>query len=179
MSETTPQNPPPEASDQAEQSPAPTGPVSCPATRDTAVRMFIGAAICLGFSIWCFIDWANYPKPDAPLSVETLNGYAGWAFNHFLPFILIPISIVLIALAIRSQKLVLVADEQGIGYQGKEKISWESIQQLDATKLADKQIMDIHHPGGRLRLDGLKLQNFRQLVSYVELKIPAEKQTIE
>ncbi len=158
---------------------APAGPVRCPATKDTTVRMLIGAGIAVGFSVWCFIDWSNYPRPDEPFSLETLNGYFGWAFNHFLPFILLPLSVVLVILAIRSLKLVLVADDNGIGYQNADKIAWSDVTRLDATKLADKQILDLHHTGGKLRLDGLKLQNFKKLVSFVEQKVPDDKQKVE
>jgi hypothetical protein len=184
MSQTPPDEPTTNADPQepATDSPsdaAPAGPVRCPATKDTAVRMLIGAGVAVGFSVWCFIDWANYPRPDEPFSLETLNGYAGWAFNHFLPFILLPLSVVLVVLAFRSLKLVLVADDQGIGYEGKDRIAWSDVTRLDATKLADKQILDLYHAGGKLRLDGLKLQNFKKLVRFVEEKVPDDKQQIE
>ena len=163
-------------SEQAVETPAQK--VVCPPTRDTAVRSFILAAIAGGFAIWCILDWPNYSRPDAPLSLQTLNDYAGWALNHFAPFILLPLAVVAVVVGLRSQKKVLVADEAGIGYEGRDKVAWSDVTMLDARKLKDKQILDLHHDGGRMRLDGLKLQNFRPLVAFIETHVPADKQQL-
>jgi len=139
--------------------------IECPAKKDPAVRLFIIAALLLAIAVWCLLDMHNYPKPD-PFD---LNKYLKYAFNHFLPIGLIPAALVLVIRGVVTLKRHLVADAEGIGYVGKEKIPWSNIERLDAASLQDKGMLDLYTRQGRkLTLDGWKLENFQQLVALVE-----------
>ena len=64
-------------------------------------------------------------------------------------------------------------DELGIGYLGKPKIPWSEVTGLDAAELQDKQILHLlHNQGQKLTLDGYKLKNFKELVAFVESRVP-------
>ena len=139
--------------------------VECPAKKDPAVRLFIIAALLLAFAVWCLLDMHNYPKPD-PFD---LNKYLKYAFNHFLPIGLVPAGLVLLIRGVVTLKRRLVADAEGIGYVGKEKTPWSDIERLDAARLQDKGMLDLYTRQGRkLTLDGWTLENFQQLVAFVE-----------
>ncbi len=99
-------------------------------------------------------------------------------FNHggaiaFPLMGLIPLGLGAVAL-----RRKLVADDEGIGYTCKEKISWDKVRSLDSAKLADKGILRLHyesdHGEKTLVLDSWKLQNFRSLVQLVENKVSSE-----
>jgi hypothetical protein len=150
--------------------------VTCPGNRESVVRYFIMTAIFLGFSAWCIYDWQNYPKPDAPFGSDTINEYFGWAFNHFLPFILIPLGLITAAKGIKTLKTQVVADQEGIAV-GATRIPWSGVERLDASQLPKKQILDLYHGGKRLRLHGMNLVNWKPLVALIDRKVPDEKKT--
>jgi hypothetical protein len=162
---------------EAQQAPAPEQ-VTCPPNKESVVRYVIYAVILIGLAGWCIYDWSNYPKPDEPFSTETLNGYAGWAFNHFLPFILIPVGLVFVAKAIKTRSTEVKADEEGIS-AGATRIAWADVEKLDASRLKDKQILDLHHCDGVLRLRGLNLVNWKPLVALIDRKIPEDKKVVQ
>ncbi len=150
--------------------------VTCPAAKDPAVRMFIVAGMTLAGALWCIWDafiLGHYPY--APLS-EDVNKFAGWAFNHFLPVVLLPVSIVFGVWGFVFLKRVLVADSEGIGYKGKTKYSWDDVTKLDASDLAEKKILRLHVKGRSkpLVLDSWKLENFVNLVAVVEDNVPED-----
>jgi hypothetical protein len=162
---------------EAQQTPAPEQ-VICPPNKESVVRYVIIAVILIGISAWCIYDWPNYPKPDEPLSSETLNGYAGWAFNHFLPFVLIPVGLIFVAKALKTRRTEVQADQEGIS-AGATRIAWADVEKLDASRLKDKQILDLHHSDGVLRLRGLNLANFKALVALIDQKIPEDKKVVQ
>ncbi len=149
----------------------------CPATREPAVRLFIVAAILIGFGLWCVVDVhvnKKYPwKEDGNIS-DVFTYY----FNHGGAVAFPLMGLIPLGLAIVSLRKKLVADDEGIGYTCKEKISWDKVRSLDSTQLADKGILRLHYEsaGGEktLVLDSWKLQNFRSLVQIVEKKVPSE-----
>lgn len=146
--------------------------VECTATKDMAVRMFIVAAMCIGWSVWCYFDKENFPPPEA-WDMEHFNKAAGYVVNHFSPHVFIPLALILIAFGIRSARRRLIADEEGIGYVGKAKVPWSEITALDASVLKSKQILTLHHSRDKkLKLDGYNLKNFRDLVAFVEQRVP-------
>lgn len=151
--------------------------VICPGNKESVVRYFIIAAIFLGGSIWCILDWAKYPRPEEPFSTETLNGYFEWAFNHFLPFVAIPIALLFAAKAIKTLKMQVIADDEGIR-KGATRLAWSDIDRLDASRLPKKQILDLYYgPDKRLRLHGIHLVNWKTLVALIDRKIPEDKKT--
>ena len=149
------------------------GPIQCPATKDPIIRLMIFMGMCVAFTIWCFIDM---PKtPYAPFT-EDINKFGYWAANHIPPFFLIPLTIILLVTIIKKKRRVLIADDDGIGYAGKEKIAWSDVTKLDASQLKAKGILLVHYGDEKmLKLDSWRLQNFRDMVAFAESKIPAEK----
>ena len=146
--------------------------VECPATKDPAVRVFIMAAMALAFGLWCAYD--AYVLDKYPYG-EAVNEMASWAFNHFLPVVLVPVGLILLVKGVLMLRRVLVADAEGIGYVGKSKIAWGEVTELDASDLADKKILRLSGTDRTLVLDSWKLQNFPQLVAVVEAHVPREK----
>jgi hypothetical protein len=159
---------------------APTS-VTCPASKDPAVRTFIMAGMLLGIGVWCWMDAATgkYPPPDAwKLDGETFNKGAAYIFNHFTPWAAIPIGAFMALRGIMALRLVLTADTEGLGYQGKPKRPWDKITALNASKLKDLGILTVEYEdGSKLVLDSWKLQNFRDLVALVEANSPVKPTT--
>ena len=152
--------------------------VECPAAREPAVRLFIVAGILIGFGLWCFVDVHIRDKYPRKENANTSEVFSYW-FNHGGAFVFPLLGLIPLGLAATSLRRKLVADEKGIGYIGKEQISWSAIRSLDASELADKGILrlDYESGGGKktLKLCNWKLQNFRSLVLLVEKKAPASK----
>jgi len=156
--------------------------VECPAESSPAVRWFIFAAMMIGFGVYCYIDHYvldNYPHPRAATQPDAeepdMNDWAGYYMNHYGPWVLIPPGTVLVVLAVRFLRRRLVADDEGIGYAGKQKIAWASVTALDASRLDKDGVLELHHGQGgqqRLVLDEWKLKNFRELVRLIESKVP-------
>ncbi len=161
--------------DQMQNTESPTK-AECPAAREPAVRLFIVAAILIGFGAWCFVDVRRGEYPPKMKDGNTSDVFSYW-FNQAGAFVFPLLGLVPLGLAAVSLRRKLVADDEGIGYVGKKKIPWSEVRSLDATKLADKGILRLHHESGGkekiLILDSWKLQNFRSLVQLVEKKVPS------
>jgi len=158
------------------QTPDPAAPtsVTCAADKDPVIKIFIMAAMLLGVGIWCWKDASTgkYPPPKA-WDMENINQAAGYAFNHFTPWIALPFGLFKALQGFMALRRVLTADAEGIGYVGKEKLPWDQITALDASKLKDKGILTVKYGGDKtLVLDSYKLQNFRDLVGFVESHSP-------
>jgi hypothetical protein len=153
--------------------------VECRATKDPAVRLFIVAAMLIGFGTYTVLDhyvWGNYPYPK-PYS---LNPYLKYLFNHYVPCVLIPLGTLALVWGVRFLCRRLIADAEGIGYAGGVKILWTDVKELDASTLKSKQILCLRHGDGRrLVLDAWKLENFRDLVAMVEAHVPAAARRVQ
>ena len=150
---------------------APTS-VTCPAAKDPAVRTFIMAGMLVGVGIWCWMDAANYKLPKA-WDLAHINDAAGYVFNHFTPWIAIPIGLLIGLRGLLALKRVLTADAEGMGFKGANKLPWDKITALDASRLKGKGILVVEYEGDKkLVLDSWKLQNFRNLVAFVEAHSP-------
>ncbi len=146
--------------------------VESKATKDPAVRLFILAAMLLGFGVYCLVDDIRGEFQYVAFS-ESINGWCRWAFNHYGPYVLIPPGVVVLIRGILFLRRKLVADSEGIGYDGKEKIPWDQVTELDATELQSKKVLRVYYgEGKKLVLDSWKLQDFRDLVAVVEQNIP-------
>jgi len=146
--------------------------VVCPSSHERAVRLFIVAGILIGFGVYCFVDaFVRGKYPHVRLS-EDLNGWAEWAFNFFGTFVFTGLGVIPLVIAIASLNHTMIADAEGIGYVGKTKTPWSSVVSLDASQLQKKQILSLECPGGRrIKLDGYKLRNFKELVAFVERRV--------
>jgi hypothetical protein len=143
--------------------------VICPARRDTGVRLFIATAVLLGFGIYCFADWGN-SKYDAPEAwdMKHINQAARYVLTYFGPFVFVPAGLVVAGMGIASMTRKLVADDSGIAY-GRTRLAWTDVTSLDASELPDKQILSLRYGEDQsLALDAYKLQNFKELVAFVE-----------
>jgi hypothetical protein len=148
--------------------------VVCPAAKDPVVRLLIGAAMALTFGLWMVYDHyfqGKYPKAEP----SDINKYAGYLLNHFGPFVLIPVGLVLVVWGIGVMRRGLVADAEGIGYRGGARWPWTDIASVDASRLKGKGILVLHsRAGGKLLLDSWKLMNFKDLVVFVEAHLPPD-----
>jgi len=126
--------------------------VECPPAKDPAVRLFILAAMLIGLGLYCgydafFTNQYPYAKPG-----EDVNKFLKWAFNNVGAVVFMPLGVVPLVLAIVFLRRRLMADEEGIGYAGRQKISWDKIERLDADKLKGKGILDLYYDGGKKQL---------------------------
>lgn len=151
--------------------------VECPAKKDPAVRWFIMAGMLLVFGVYCFIDHfirGKYPYADPSAD---LNAYLKYVFNHYGAIVFNAAGLVLLVLGVAALRRRLIADQEGIGYVGKEKLPWSAFTGIDSADLADKGILRLGYAAGgkteTLVLDSWKLQNFRDLIALVEAKVPA------
>jgi len=141
---------------------------------DPAVRLFIMAAMFIGFGLWCWAERAKYPPPRQ-WDAKHINEAAGYLLNNVGPFILVPAGMAPLVWGIVFLRRKIVADETGIGYAGGKKIAWNEITSLDASQLRSKSIIRLHAGNNRLLvLDAWKLKNFRDLVAFVETRVQAD-----
>lgn len=151
--------------------------VECPATKDPAIQKFIIAAMALGFGIWCFVDAHikhKYPwKPEGGL-----NDKLSYFYNHGGAIVFPLVALIVLIWGIFLLRRKLLADEEGIGYVGSQKIPWSDVTRLDSAKLAGKGVLGLFYKDAagkekRLVLDSWGLRNFRELVKLVESKVAA------
>ena len=152
--------------------------VECPAAKDPAVRLFIFAAILIGFGAWCFID--GYVKEGPSLDeIKGINQHFTYYLNHGGGIVFPIAGLVPLVWGVVFLRRRLIADDEGVGYAGKDKLAWSDVKSLDSSKLAGKGILKLLYVSeGRERafvLDGWKLQNFQALVAMVEKKVGGEK----
>ena len=148
--------------------------VECPAAKDPAVRLFILAAMLVGFGVWCFIEGVVHKKYPYEAG-DDINALLNHVLNVYGGFVLVPLGLVAAVWGVVFLRRTLVADEAGIGYQGKEHVAWERISKLDASRLKGKGLLELHYDDAKLTLDSWKLQNFQDLVRVVEANVPEEK----
>ena len=152
--------------------PAGTGRVECTAAKDPAVRLFILAAMLMGFGAWCLTDMR--PRPET-WDLKHVNEIAAYLLNNWGPLLLVPGGMFVLARAILYLRRKLVATDEGIGYDGKEQVAWSRIHRLDATDLADKGMLRLEYGAAKpLTLDAWKLNNFKAMVAFVEARVPPE-----
>lgn len=143
--------------------------VECPAARDPAVRLFIGAAMAIAAGIWCLTDLR---EPPEAWDMKHINEVAGFLLNNRGPYLFFPVGAILAVIATLYLRRVLVVDDEGIGFVGKKKTPWSDVDSLDASKLESKGIIVLRCTDGRqIKLDSWKLQNFRNMVALVEMKV--------
>jgi len=148
--------------------------VECPAARDPAVRLFIFAFILIGFGVWCFYDAYVLGKYKLADNMD-VNAWAGFFLNRVGGVAFPLVGLIPLAMGIVHLRRKLVADADGIGYVGKDKIAWSAVRALGSEQLASKGILHVRYDAGGqekvLTLDGWKLQNFRDLVLLLESKV--------
>jgi hypothetical protein len=147
--------------------------VECPAANDPGVRMFIVAAMCIGFAVWYYLD-SNKAVPKH-WDWEHVSEVAGYVTNAIMPYVLAPIGLLMIIWGIVYMGRKLIADDEGIGYDGKQKIRWNEFKKMDAAKLKKGLLYLYYGPDEKkLTLDSWKLKNYKQLIEFVEAHLPRE-----
>jgi hypothetical protein len=147
--------------------------VECPAANDPGVRMFIVAAMCIAFAVWCFMD----PNKQQPKywDMDHATDVARYVTNAIMPYVLAPIGVLLVIWGIVYMGRRLIADDEGIGYDGKQKIRWNEFKKMDASKLKKGLLYLYYGPDEKkLTLDSWKLKNYKPLIEFVESHLPRE-----
>lgn len=146
--------------------------IECRATKDPVIRLFIMAAMLIGFGVWCWVD--RETTKQVPFSMEEINAWSKWALAIYGPWLFVPPGLLIIALGIVALAKRFVVDAEGLGYVGKEKIAWSSITAVDATLLGPKGLLFVHHGQGQvLKLCDWKLTDFKPMVAFLEQHLPA------
>ncbi len=147
--------------------------VQCAPTTEPAVRWFIFAAMMLGFAGLCFKDRLEYPAPEA-WDIDHINVAAKYLLNTWGPVVFAPLGLLALTMAGLHLKSKLLADDEGLGYTGKQKYGWDQVKKLDISELQDKGILYLTlDDGSEMKLDSWKLKDFRDLVALIEKKVPA------
>ena len=143
--------------------------LECMPTKDPIVRLFILAAMLIGFGLYCYMTRTPY-KPAG----EDLNAFLSWVMGEYGPFVCIPPGVLVAMAAFLAARKRLVLDARGIGYAGQEQIAWAAITAVDASRLQAKGLLFIHHAQGKtLRLCDWKLTDFKPMVAFLEAHLPA------
>jgi hypothetical protein len=150
------------------------GGIECRSTKEPAVKIFIAAAMFLGYGVYCLVD--TVPPPQS-WTMSHINPAIEYILHIGGPWFFGALGLLFILWAVSILRRRLVADDSQIGYVGKEAVAWNSVTRLDATRLKTKGIMIIHYKKpdseeGTLKLDGWYLGNFRDLVALVEKNVP-------
>jgi len=144
--------------------------VECRAAKDPAVRLFIGAAMGIAFGAYCW--WDAEPRPPA-WDLSHINQVASYLLHVAGPWVFGIPGLLAGIWGVVFLRRVLVADAEGIGYAGKERVAWGEVTNLDACDLKKKGILYLEYGDGAvLKLDAWKLQNFKGLVAFVEAHVP-------
>jgi len=152
--------------------------VECPADKDSAVRLFIGAGMCLAFSIWCILEMHKYPPPEA-WNMKHINEAAGHAMNNYGPWVMIPVFLFLAGWAIKALRRKITADDQGMTVNGKP-YAWSEFSGIDASLLADKGLLALKRADGEdVTLRRYHYKNFKALGELIERHVSTETTTNE
>ena len=150
-----------------------TNQVLCPADKDPAVRLFIGAGMSLAFSVWCILEMHKYAKPEA-WDMKHVNEAAGYAMNHFGPWVMIPVGLFLIGWALKVLRRQIVADGDAMTVNGK-RYAWSEFTGIDASLLASKGQLTLNRAGGEdVVLLRYQYKNFKALVELIEQHVSME-----
>ncbi|MHC4562048.1 MAG: hypothetical protein ACYS8X_04660 [Planctomycetota bacterium] len=137
--------------------------VECPADKDPAVRLFIGAGMCIAGAIYCFVDAVPYVSAS-----EDINDFAEWVLHKFGPWVLGIPAVLLIVLALRALRRFITADAEGLTINGT-RHAWSDFTGVDASRLEKKGILVLLGRNDlRVELDRYKYKNFKPLVALVE-----------
>lgn len=148
--------------------------VECRTSRDPYIRLFILGIVMLvwaGFSAYDAV-WKLDAQGEQKYSPK--HNPAGFLFNAGMAVVLPPLAVIALIWANRIRRRRLVADDEGLGYLGKQKIAWNRIKRLVPR---GKGLLDVYYEDGngaqqRLKLDSWMLKGFNELVSFIEAKAP-------
>lgn len=153
--------------------------IICEPKKEPFVRLYIIAAGLIGMGLYCAYDASTgkYPPPEV-WDMKHVNEAAGYIFNHYMLYVLGPIGLVLAYVGFAKSRLVFIADDEGMGYQGKKKYAWSDIKMLDASELKSKGWIKIEVAEETITLDSWKLANFKALVAKIEENVADDKKKV-
>jgi len=138
--------------------------VECGAGLERIIRWLVVVGLCLGFGIYSI--WELYTGEQ---TVE--KSASNYWFTVACAVILTPLGLVLLGIVGFMARRRLVADAEGLGYVGAEKVGWDQVTKLVAR---GKGLMDVHYTDEGeedvLELDSYKLKGFDRLVQFIESK---------
>jgi hypothetical protein len=149
--------------------------LECPPAKDPAVRWFIFAAMMLGVSVWCFFDRR---QPPEAWDWEHINPIANYLLNNWGPVIFVPVGLYALFMAVRQLRRTVVADAEGIAIRGGKRFAWSEITKVDASKLKTKGIVYLFAGEREMKLDSWKIERFKELVRFIEEKVPVEAEKV-
>ncbi len=146
--------------------------VSCPAALEPPIKRWLIPAIALlGVGVWCLNDAGTIKEPQE-WSLKHANDVANYVFNHWGPYVFLPIGALLAIGGWLKAKKMLQADSEGIGYAGRIKTAWSKITKLDASRLSNGYLKLVFDDDNTLLLDSWRLKNFKEMVAFIETHVP-------
>ena len=142
--------------------------VECPADKDPAVRVFIGAAMCLGGAAYCHLTPPD-TQPEGPFSMDKINHFAEWYLFFYGRWVFGALGIVLAILGARILRRQITADAEGMTVNRKRRYAWREFTGIDATLLATKGQLTLQRGAGEgVVLRRYQYKNFKALVELIE-----------
>ncbi|NQU76385.1 MAG: hypothetical protein HQ546_08755 [Planctomycetes bacterium] len=146
--------------------------VTCPAALDPCIRLLLVGAVALGFGLYCAHDVLIAKDAEGKPKYSPEKDIWKYRFNVAGIF-LVPVGAVLMGYGAIMLRRRVLADQDGIGYQGKPKVGWDRVTKLEMGK---KGLLYLHYEdAGKakvMKLDSLKLRNFSALVTLIEARCP-------
>lgn len=144
--------------------------VECSATKEPAIRVLLMAVMALAFGAYCYYDAYVNQKYIQQASESSMM------FNKVCSWVLPPIGLFLLGRVVWMLRRKFVADNEGLGWVGQDKVAWSSVKAL---VVKGKELFDVHYSAdgqdGVLHLDSWKMKNFVPLVKLIESKTPGIK----
>ncbi len=161
------------AGEQADREPDPVVPeaVECLAAKDPPFRLLLVTIMLLGFGVYSYWD-AYYAVDDKGEKKYTVEKSAGdYYFNVVCGYLFPPLGIAAGAWGAHMLRRRFVADQEGLGFEGKDIVPWGDVVKLVKR---DRGLLDVHYKTdgskGKLTLDSWKLKNYDDLILLVESK---------
>lgn len=141
-------------------------------------NLVIGIVVLLAFGIYCIYDGYLNEKFRRKHTIEGKPD-GTLAFNQKAPFFLLPGAVVLAIWIHLVKGRKIAAEADGIIINGKEKITYESIEKIDKTYFETKDYFDVtykNESGGETerRLDGRAYDNLAAILDELVAKISQE-----
>jgi hypothetical protein len=144
-------------------------------------NFLIGIIILLVFGIYCMYDGYFNDKFQRK---HTIDGKPDGTlkFNQKVPFVLLPGAAILVIWMQLVKNRKITAESEGININGKETITYDSIEKIDKTYFETKEYFDITYKNesgseSKRRLDGRDYDNLAAILNELVAKISEEPES--